>query len=127
MANNVNDIMESFDFTDSIVTEVRWEENLLDLVVVVDYYWDVQDGRDDTRLLKIIFKNCVKADFQIGKELPLSNNEINKESLFTIVLFKEKTESEFNTGNQKHMELFTTDYSIPWLTVICSEVMLEEQ
>lgn len=127
LANNVNDIMEKFDFTDSIVTEVRWAENLLDLVVVVDYYWDIQDGRDETRLLKLIFKNCVKADFQISKEFPLSNDEINKESLFTIVLFKEKTESEFNSDKQKYMEIFTTDYSNPWLTVICNEVMLEEQ
>ncbi|MBA9087232.1 hypothetical protein FHR92_003714 [Fontibacillus solani] len=127
LANNVSDIFENFDFTDSIVTEVKWADNLLDLIVVVDYYWDIQDGRRDTRLLKLVFKNSVKVDFQINKELPLSSDEINKESLFTIVLFKENRESKYSSNKQKHLEIFTTDYSKSWLSVVCSEVILEEQ
>lgn len=133
MASNLNEILDNFDFTDSIVTEVKWADNLLDLVVIVDYYWDIQDGKDDTRLLKLIFKDCVKSIFQISKEiLPFSVNETNINSCFTIVLFKEKTNSELlNEYNlpytQKHIEIFTTNYSKPWLSVLCSEVLLEEK
>jgi hypothetical protein len=123
LASNLHDILENFDFTDSIVTEVKWADNLTDLIVVVDYYWDTQDGHDTTRLLKICFKNCKKADFQINTDLPLSPNEVNKESLFTIVLFKELEES---SDKQKHVGIFTTDYSNPWLSIVCSDVMLEE-
>lgn len=126
LANNLNDILENFDFTDSIVTEVKLADNLLDLIVVVDYYWDIQDGRDDTRLLKLVFRDCIKADFQIHKELPVLNHEINKESLFTIVLFKVITDSEYSLDKKKHVQLFTNEYSKPWLTVVCSEVLLEE-
>ncbi|WP_225229407.1 hypothetical protein [Paenibacillus gallinarum] len=123
MATNLNDVLENYDFTDSIVTEVQWADNLIDLTVVVDYYWDIQDGHDTTRLLKIIFKNCIKADFQTSTELLLTPDEVNKESLFTIVLFKELTE---NLDKQKHVGIFTTDYSKPWLSVVCSDVMLKE-
>jgi hypothetical protein len=123
LATNLNDVLENFDFTDSIVTEVGWADNLIDLAVVVDYYWDIQDGHDTTRLLKIIFKNCIKADFQISAELPLTSDEVNKESLFTIVLFKELAE---NLDKQKHVGIFTSDYTKPWLSVVCSDVMLEE-
>ncbi|WP_454192508.1 hypothetical protein [Paenibacillus sp. Marseille-Q7038] len=123
MAANLNDVLENYDFTDSIVTEVQWADNLIDLTVVVDYYWDIQDGHDTTRLLKIIFKNCIKADFQTSTELLLTPDEVNKESLFTIVLFKELTE---NLDKQKHVGIFTTDYSKPWLSVVCSDVILRE-
>ncbi len=123
LAANLNDVLENYDFTDSIVTEVQWADNLIDLTVVVDYYWDIQDGHDTTRLLKIIFKNCIKADFQTSTELLLTPDEVNKESLFTIVLFKELTE---NLDKQKHVGIFTTDYSKPWLSVVCSDVILRE-
>ncbi|WP_433943158.1 hypothetical protein [Paenibacillus sp. SN-8-1] len=126
LAFSLYDVLENFDFTDSIVTEVKWDENLIDLIVVVDYYWDIQDGRDTTRLLKIIFKKCIKADFQISTELPLTPDEVNKESLFTIVLFKELVESKNNSDEQKYVGIFTTDYSKPWLSVVCSDIMLEE-
>lgn len=126
LATNLRDVLENFDFTDSIVTEVKWADNLTDLIVVIDYYWDMQEGHDTTRLLKIIFKNCIKADFQISTELPLNPDEVNKESLFTVVLFKEVEESENNSGKQKRVGIFTTDYSKPWLSVVCSDVMLEE-
>lgn len=123
LATNLHDVLENFDLIDSIVTEVKWADNLMDLIIVVDYYWDIQDGQDTTRLLKFVFKNCIKADFQINTELPLSPNEVNKESLFTIVLVKELAGS---SDKQKHVGVFTTDYSKPWLSVVCSDVMLEE-
>lgn len=126
LASSLHDILENFDFTDSIVTEVKWADNLIDLIVVVDYYWDIQEGRDTTRLLKIVFKNCIKVDYQISKSILLTPDEINKESLFTIVLFKELVENEENPDKQKHVGIFTTDYSHQWLSIVCSEVMLEE-
>ncbi len=122
LAENLHDVMENFDFTDSIVTDVKWADNLMDLVVIVDYYWDLQEGHDNTRLVKLIFKNCTKADFQISTELPLKPDVINKESLFTIVLLKELSGS---LDKQQHVGIFTTDYSKPWLSVECTNVSLE--
>jgi len=31
LASNIHEVLDNFDFTDSIVTDIRWENNLLDL------------------------------------------------------------------------------------------------
>ncbi|AEV69353.1 hypothetical protein [Acetivibrio clariflavus] len=126
LANDLNEILEKFDFTDSIVTHVEWSDNKKDLIVSIDYYWDIQEGKDKTRVLKLIFKNCIKVNFQIPKELALNNDEMNTDSYFTIVLLKEKESSSLANDDEKHVEIFTTDYSIPWLSVVCRQVLLTE-
>lgn len=126
MVDNLNDILEKFDFTDSIVTNVQWADNLVDLIIIVDYYWDIQEGRDTTRLLKLLFKECTFVNFQFSQSPPLDNNLVNTYSDFTIVLFREKIDLEFSHYNQRHIEVFTNDYSNAWLSVVCSEVFLEE-
>lgn len=63
----------------------------------------------------------------MNAEMPLNNDITSTNSLFTIVLLKGKTESKLTLYEQKHIEIFTTDYSIPWLSVVCSEVFLEEK
>lgn len=60
LANNIKEILENYDFTDSIVTCIKWADNLIDLIITVDYYWDIQNGSDNTRLLNLVFKNCTK-------------------------------------------------------------------
>lgn len=61
LANNLNNILEDFDFTDSIATEVKWSKHLVDLEVVVDYYWDIQDGRDETRFIEAYFQELCES------------------------------------------------------------------
>lgn len=74
-------------------------------------------------MIKLIFEHCTKADFQISTDLPLSPDDVNKESLLTIVLFKEL---EGSSDKHKHVGIFTIDYSKPWLSIVCSNVVLEE-
>lgn len=126
LANSLDEILENFDFIDSIVTQVKWDINLLDLIITVDYYWDIQKGLDKTRLLDLIFKNCSKADFQVSELDSLLKGELNIESCFTIVLVKERQENEYSLYDKRYVEIFTTDYSRPWLSAICSEVELQE-
>ncbi|WP_438434231.1 hypothetical protein [Gorillibacterium sp. sgz500922] len=126
LESGLHDILQNFDFTDSIVTEVKWADNLIDLIVNVDYYWDLQEGRDTTRVLKLVFKECIRADFQLNTELPLLSNKVNIDSLFTIVLIKELSEQETITDKQIRVGIFTADYSKPWLSVVCTNVILEE-
>ncbi|MGL4820425.1 MAG: hypothetical protein ACRC5C_10615, partial [Bacilli bacterium] len=90
LLNSLDKINEKYDFTDSIITMVKWGDNLLDLVVTVDYYWDIQEGKTETRLLNIIFKNCLSSKFTtIPKNIPLNTDEKYLFSFFTIILFKE--------------------------------------
>ncbi|MOA45074.1 hypothetical protein D3C78_1674300 [compost metagenome] len=105
---------------------------MLDLVLVFDYYWDIQEGGSETRQLKLKFANCVKADFQIKQDiLPLSEEMmINTDSCYTIVLFRVNDGSEllrhYGIEGLKHIEIFTLDYSKPWLSILCNDVSLEE-
>jgi hypothetical protein len=131
LASNIHEVLDNFDFTDSIVCDIRWENNLLDLVLVVDYYWDIQTGRSETRQLKLNFAKCLKADFLIKIDiLPLSDEIINTDSIYTIVLLKAHEESEllkfYGLEGLKHIEIFTLDYSKPWLSILCNDVTLEE-
>jgi hypothetical protein len=77
LSNNLNEILEKYDFTDSIIVNAKWADNLVDLIIKVDYYWNIQEGRNTARLLQIVFKNCLKVNFQMGKVFPLENNLVN--------------------------------------------------
>ncbi|WP_374018149.1 hypothetical protein ABU162_29540 [Paenibacillus thiaminolyticus] len=130
LASNLHEVLNNFDFTDSIVTDIKWENSLFDLTLVIDYYWDIQEGRSETRQLKLKFANCVKADFQMKAEvLPLSEETINADSIFTIVLFRVNKDSEllrqYGIDGLNHIELITLDYSKPWLSILCNNVTLE--
>jgi len=77
-------------------------------------------------IIILIFKNCIKANFHITNQLALDSNLVNTDSYFTIILFKGKESDYLSEGKGKQVEIFTTDYSTPWLTVICREVILTE-
>lgn len=45
ICNNMNKILNEYEFTDSVITEMKWEDNLLDFSITVDYYWDIHEGK----------------------------------------------------------------------------------
>jgi hypothetical protein len=65
IASNIEEIENAFDFTDSIITGVKWANHLTDLSISVDYYCDIQDGKSETRELTLVFKDCLKAEFSM--------------------------------------------------------------
>lgn len=44
ISNDIGEILNDYEFTDSIITNLKWEDNLLDLSITVDYYRDIQEG-----------------------------------------------------------------------------------
>ncbi|RRJ67886.1 hypothetical protein EHV15_31800 [Paenibacillus oralis] len=124
IANNIEEIEREFDFTDSIIIDVKWINNLTDLLIGIDYYWDIQDAKSQTRELALIFKDCLKADFCINNNLLLMpKEEINFDSWNTIVLFKRVP----NNQGLHQININTFDYSIPWAKIFCKEVILEQR
>ena len=75
IANGFEEIYNTLDFTDSIVECINWENDLLDLVLTVDYY----NNSDEEELLKLRFRDCLKADFSLTTNL-LSVREEEKRS-----------------------------------------------
>lgn len=126
IATNINEVFEKLDFTDSIITDIKWENNLIDLALIVDYYWDIQEGKKETRMLKITFINCINADFHMTPNLiEIPDNEIQSYILswYTIVGFRK---SDIDYKNLICIEIFTTDYGIPWLTAVSKGIQVEE-
>lgn len=126
IASNLDEVFEKLDFTDSIITDIKWENNLIDLVLYIDYYWDLQEGFKETRMLRVTFKSCLKADFLMTQNLiEMSDSEVQSYILswFTIVSFRK---SNIENKNLNCIEIFTTNFTNPWLTVVCKEIQVDE-
>jgi hypothetical protein len=129
IANGFEEIYNSLDFTDSIVERISWENNLLDLALTIDYYIN----RDEEELLTIRFKDCIKADFSLTTNL-LSKNEEERRSYsmswYTIQNYKLLKDSEllrqYSNKELIHIQIFTTDQVIPWLSVVSREIQVEK-
>lgn len=123
IANNYKEIKDHFDFTDSIITDIKWN-NPLDLSITIDYYWDTQENREENRTLALHFKDCLDVEYKIKKEiLEMSRNDIHFDSLFTIILLENV---EANSSEFYHFHIYTFDYKEPLLKIICKQVQLEE-
>ncbi|ASA96742.1 hypothetical protein NSS60_12410 [Anoxybacillus sp. FSL W8-0382] len=123
IANNYKEIKDHFDFTDSIITDMKWN-NPLDLSITIDYYWDTQENREENRTLALHFKDCLDVEYKIKKEiLEMSRRDIHFDSLFTIILFENV---EANSSEFYHFHIYTFDYKEPLLKIICKQVQLEE-
>ncbi|GAA3400112.1 hypothetical protein ACFFNY_17205 [Paenibacillus hodogayensis] len=131
LAEGLSAIFNEFDFTDSIISEIKWENNFFDLAITMDYYWDIQEGKETTRLLKLLFKDVMKADFQTNKMLAnLPKSEIHPDSWYTIVRLSEETNNVFikeeNLLDFKSIQIFTYDHFTPLLAVVFREIVIVE-
>lgn len=90
--NNIETILKEFDFTDSIIIDIHAEKFLAKVSLLIDYYWDIQEGKNKTRILEMAFTGCTKLVNNITpnivKDIELGNNVY---SFFTIVSFEKKT------------------------------------
>lgn len=68
IANNYKEIKDHFDFTDSIITDIKWN-NPLDLSITIDYYWDVQENREENRTFVLHFTDCLAVEYKMWKEV----------------------------------------------------------
>ncbi len=126
IARNLDEVFEKLDFTDSIIIDIKWENNLIDLVLNIDYYWDIQEGHKETRILKVTFKCCIKADFHMTPNLiEMTDAEIQSYILswYTIVAFRK---SYIDCNDMVCIQVLTTDFTVPWLTVLCKGIQVEE-
>ncbi|MBL0386935.1 hypothetical protein JJB07_09740 [Tumebacillus sp. ITR2] len=101
----------------------------MDLTLTLEYIWDTQPKR-----LNVSFQNCWQADFQRNVSLLNHVSEpldpANSWSWYTIVSFRAHYEGSFHLGTRElpiaRVQIFTTDFESPWLTISCQEVLVEE-
>jgi hypothetical protein len=125
LAKGMERFYNDFCFTDSIVTNICWDNHLLDLLITVDYYWDIQEGKDTSRELTIRFQNCREANFSMTKAFgDIPKNEIKSYVLswYTITHCTVKNDNGLAVASLK-----TTDDNPWWLTVKCEEIWVESE
>lgn len=118
-------VNERFDFTDSIIIAMEWDRELFDFLLTLDYYWDVQEGRTETRTLTIRFMQCQVVELQQRQDfLSLDPKHIHRDSWYTIV----KTDGNHVDVDCQSMEyrVFTNDDLHPWLKIVCRNVSVED-
>lgn len=125
IARNYEEIFNKLDFIDSIVEEIKWENALFDLVLVVNYNYE--EYRNE--LLKISFIDCMESCFSQTRnllEMPDGEKQSYSTSWHTIQFYEQVKESEqlqkYNDRTLNHFRIYTTDRLIPWLSVICKGI-----
>ena len=122
LAKNLDVFNKDYDFVDSIITDIRWDLNMLDLLISIDYFWNTQ-GKTIEYVLRFI--RCQEAAFKLPKAcdfVPRSEWEGYVYSWYTIVNYEAIYEK-----NLYKISIKTIDDNPRWLTVLCDEVLLEEK
>ena len=123
LTKNYEHFIKEYDFIDSIVTEIKWDSNLLDLLVVVDYYWDKQVGRTENRDLTLHFKNCSEAAFKMPKFFDITLKE--KLPSYVYSWYTITHVFVYKKGNMLDVSIKTIDNDPKWLSLICEEIWIE--
>ncbi len=120
LAKNIN-IFDEYDFTESIVTNISWDSNLLDFLVTVDYYWATDSNEKE---LTIRFKNCREATLQ----MPKAFDSIPKDELPSYVYswYTITNSNAIDENGVFKVTMKTVDENPRWLTVLCDEIWLEK-
>ena len=118
ITKKADEILRKLDFMDSIVIGIRWDSNLLDLIVEVDYFWSEKESDKE---LTIRFKNCVEAKFTVPERFA---NDLNEDifSPYTITDVSVK-----QSADMVEVSIRTVEDEPRWLQVKCREVWVEEK
>ncbi|MGP1908358.1 hypothetical protein ACTSEZ_09295 [Metabacillus sp. JX24] len=121
LTNKINEILEEYDFTDSIITDMRWENSLLDYSITIDYNFYLPENEMKTKDLKLIFQNCTTLNLNLARNLfdHIEPNQTNFYSWFTIVKFN------FREQDKDYIiELYTYEFDTPSISITCNSIEL---
>lgn len=123
LSKDIESFSNKFDFTEGIITAINWDSNLLDLLIIIDYYWDIHDGRKTNRELTIRLKNCREAIFTMPKvfgDVSKSELESYVYSWYTITHYFVESKNGLLEVSFK-----TVDNNPQWLIAKCEEIWVE--
>ena len=121
LSKTVEKFTKEFDFTEGIVSEAKWDSNLMDLLISIHYFWDEHKNRN----LIVRLKNCIEAEFSMPKvyeKIPENELKNYTYSWYTITSY----DAQENNGSIK-IGIKTIDYDSNWLTATCKEIWVENE
>ena len=116
-------ILNQFDFYGSYVTEVKWSEDLFDLILTVNYFHDMPKGCKNCDVL-VILKDCDVALFNVSQD---AKQDITADDRMAISYNAYSIESFNVTKENNHLKLIvgTTIKNHKWLEAKCRELWIE--
>ncbi|MGD6795367.1 hypothetical protein [Metabacillus indicus] len=121
LTNKINEILEEYDFTDSIITDMRWEKSLLDFSITIDYNFNLPENEMKTKDLKLVCKNCITINLNFARKSfdHIEPNQTNFYSWFTIVKYN------FRKQDKDYIiELYTYEFDTPSISITCNSLEL---
>jgi hypothetical protein len=121
LSKDLNTFCNGYDFVDSIVTGIKWDSNLLDMLITLDYY----ESRGKSKELTIRFKHCRETVFTMTKcfdSIPKSELKDYIWSWYTITNCMAK-----NENGLIEVSIKTIDDAPRWLSVKCEELWIENE
>jgi hypothetical protein len=124
------DAIFEYGFTESIISKMRWETNLLDFSIMLDYW---RGPGQEEKQLKLVFKRSVKVDFMIPHDIALvPENEwrpAHSWSWFTIIWLveadvPESLKNRYSFNELKGIEIYTDTGEEPTFFIVCEKVEL---
>jgi hypothetical protein len=117
----IEEIKEKFCILDSIICDVRWDENLLDLLITIDYYIGKSS---EVKLYVIRMKYCNEAHFKMPKQM---KKVLPKENQ-TGYIWSWYTAFAMDIEKKESLEInIITNEDNKWLHAKCEEVWIEEK
>jgi hypothetical protein len=130
LTKKLEDFINDFSFIDSTISDISWDTNLLDLLITVDYFWDILERKENPRVLTLRFKNCTKAMFNMPKVFHELSKELDNmsqgEHLSYILGWYTITEYDaIYVDGLIEASFQTVDSNPRWLSVECEEIWIE--
>ena len=120
LSKDIEIFNHEYGWTDGFITELRWDENLLDLLVTVNTY----EGKNkEGRNLTIRFKYCREVNFDMNKRFDNVSEEERSDCVFSWY-----TIEKYELIEEDSLITFTIgafDDSPRWLKIKCDEIWVE--
>lgn len=118
LSKNYNDINSIYDFYEGIISNIYWDDNLVDLLVMVYYYFDEPYGLKDKNVI-LRFKKCSTFNCDCSNMI----TTIKELNIVTPHPEIERITMDID-GPYIKVEI-STNYDSPMISLSCDEIWIE--
>ena len=116
-------VLHQFDFYGSYVAEIKWSEDLFDLILTVNYFDDLPSGCKNQDI-RIILKDCDVAIFSVPQEAKRGIAGNNKMAI-SYVAYSIESFDVIKENSKLKVIIGTTINNHRWLEADCCELWIE--
>ena len=116
-------IEKQFDFFESYVDKIEWSEDLFDLIITINYYWQ-DENNCKNRDIRLILKNCTYVSFD-SPQNKINPSTFERTSAYSYVLYSIQSFLTKKNTDNINVQIGTTELDHKWLNAQCSDIWVE--